>query len=172
VEWGVANVRAPQVWALGHTGQGIVVAGADTGIRWTHEALINQYRGWNGTTADHNYNWHDAIHILDPIDPCGPDSDEPCDGHDHGTHTVGTAVGGAGANQIGVAPGADWIGCRNMFASGVGIGVDFISTYAECFQFFIAPTDLSGENPDPSKRPHVIVNSWGCPEGCAPNSLK
>lgn len=25
----------------------------------------------------------------------------------------------------------------------------------------IAPTDLDGKNPDPSKRPHVIGNSWG-----------
>ena len=37
------------------------------------------------------------------------------------------------------------------------------STYTECFQFFIAPTDLAGQNPDPTKRPHVMNNSWGCP---------
>ena len=33
----------------------------------------------------------------------------------HGTHTIGTAVGDDGlGNQIGMAPGAKWIGCRNM----------------------------------------------------------
>ena len=42
------------------------------------------------------------------------------------------------------------------------------STYIECFEWFIAPTDLNGSNPDPAKAPHVINNSWGCPasEGC------
>src|SRR5262245_45306440 len=35
-EWGVQNVRAPEVWAMGYTGQGIVVANQDTGQRWTH----------------------------------------------------------------------------------------------------------------------------------------
>lgn len=47
-------------------------------------------------------------------------------------------------------------------------------TYTECFQFFIAPTDLSGNNPNPALRPHVMNNSWTCPpsEGCAANALE
>ncbi|MEP6645864.1 MAG: S8/S53 family peptidase, partial [Saprospiraceae bacterium] len=41
-------------------------------------------------------------------------------------------------------------------------------TYLECFEWFIAPTNLENENPDPTKSPDVINNSWGCPkvEGC------
>jgi subtilisin family serine protease len=172
IEWGVENVRAPEVWALGYTGQGIVVAGADTGVRWTHEALKSQYRGWDGMVADHNYNWHDAIDIPDPSDPCDPNSQVPCDGHNHGTHTVGTAVGdNLMGYKIGVAPGAKWIGCRNMIAAGVGFGAVF-DTYAECFEWFLAPTKLDGTAPDPTKRPHVIINSWGCPEGCTPETLR
>ena len=62
VESGVANVNAPAVWALGFTGQGIVIGNQDTGMRWSHNALKPKYRGWNGVTADHNYNWHDSIH--------------------------------------------------------------------------------------------------------------
>src|SRR5690242_17108680 len=62
VEWGVNDVHAPTLWSLGYTGQGMVVASADTGVRWTHAALKSHYRGWNGSTADHNYNWHDAVH--------------------------------------------------------------------------------------------------------------
>jgi serine protease AprX len=47
-------------------------------------------------------------------------------------------------------------------------------TYMECFQFFIAPTNLQGQNPDPTRRPHVMNNSWNCPpsEGCAHDTLK
>src|SRR5438045_1946981 len=88
----------------------------------------------------------------------------PCDDSGHGTHTTGTTIGDDGAgNQVGVAPGAKWIGCRNM---DQGNGTP--ATYTECFQFFIAPTDLSNSNPNPTLRPHVMNNSWGCPasEGC------
>ena len=170
VEWGVSKIRAPQVWALGITGQGVTVAGQDTGIRWTHNALKPHYRGWNGASANHNFNWHDAIH--DSIgNPCGNDSLAPCDDNGHGSHTVGTMVGDDGAgNQIGVAPGAKWIGCRNMDA---GNGTP--ARYNECAQWLLAPTDLSGNNPDPAKAPDIVSNSWGCPssEGCtAGNEVK
>ena len=166
IEWGVSNVNAPQVWSTYDvTGQGIVIAGQDTGVRWTHTALRNHYRGWNGSTADHNFHWWDAIHSdTGATNPCGINLSVPCDDHSHGTHTVGTIVGDdGGSNQIGVAPGAQWIACRNM-ESGIGSP----TTYAECFQFFLAPTDLAGLNPNPSLAPHVINNSWGCPpsEGC------
>ncbi len=166
IEWGVAKVRAPEVWALGYTGQGIVVAGADTGYQWDHPALKLQYRGWSGS-ADHNYNWHDSIHSGGGS--CGADSVAPCDDFGHGTHTMGTMVGDDGAsNKIGVAPGARWIGCRNM---NVGAGTP--ESYSECFQWFIAPTDLANLNPDPSKAPDVINNSWTCTsgEGCTDVSL-
>ena len=50
IEPGISQVHAPDVWALGHTGEGIVIANQDTGMRWTHNALKPQYRGWNGST--------------------------------------------------------------------------------------------------------------------------
>jgi subtilisin family serine protease len=162
VEWGVQNVNAPSVWAQGFTGQGIVIGDQDTGVRWTHAALKNHYRGWNGSTANHNYNWHDAIHSGGGS--CGANTTAPCDDSGHGTHTTGTTSGDDnGTNQIGVAPGAKWIGCRNM---DQGNGAP--ATYTECFQFMIAPTDLNGQNPNPSLRPHILTNSWTCPasEGC------
>ena len=161
-EWGVQNVNAPSVWALGFTGQGIVIGDQDTGERWTHNALKPRYRGWDGSTADHNFNWHDAIHTGGGV--CGPNTVAPCDDSGHGTHTAGTTVGDDGSgNQVGVAPGAKWIGCRNM---DQGTGTP--ARYTECFQFMIAPTDLSGNNANPALRPHVLNNSWGCPssEGC------
>src|SRR4030095_10871245 len=38
----------------------------------------------------------------------------------------------------------------------------------EALQWFIAPTDLANQNPDPALAPHVINNSWTCieEEGC------
>lgn len=170
VEWNISLVNAPQVWAAGVTGQGAVVGGQDTGYDWQHEALKAQYRGWDGHAADHDYNWHDAIHANDPHtlpgNECGFDSPQPCDDTDHGTHTMGTIVGGTDEDQIGMAPGAKWIGCRNM-EQGWGTA----ATYAECYEWFVAPYPSGGDpfsDGDPSKAPHVINNSWSCPpvEGC------
>lgn len=174
VEWNIALVNADDVWAQGYTGQGVVIGAQDTGYQWDHPALINHYRGWNGSTADHNYNWHDSIHANNPNtpsgNPCGFDVTAPCDDNGHGTHTMGTMVGDdGGTNQIGMAPGAEWISCRNM-EEGWGMP----STYSECYQWFIAPTDLTNSNPNPAMAPHVIGNSWGCPavEGCTdPNVM-
>jgi len=162
VEWNIRKINAPAVWALGYTGAGIVIGGQDTGFEWDHPALKEQYRGWNGISADHNYNWHDTVTSGGGI--CGANTLAPCDDYGHGTHTMGTMVGDdGGINRIGVAPGARWMGCRNM---NQGYGTP--ASYAECYQWFIAPTDLKGTNPDPSKAPHVINNSWSCPiyEGC------
>src|SRR5258705_10131579 len=87
IEWNVTKVKAPRVWALGFKGQGRVVAGADTGVQWDHPSLKAHYRGWNGTNANHDYNWHDATaaHSPTPVDP-----------HSHGTFTVSQMVGDDG----------------------------------------------------------------------------
>jgi serine protease AprX len=170
VETGVTYSHAPLVWTLGYTGQGVVVGGADTGYRWTHNAIKGKYRGWNGVTANHNYNWHDSIHSGGGI--CGANSIQPCDDNGHGTHTMGTVVGDdGGTNQTGMAPGAKWIGCRNM---DQGNGTP--ATYLECFEFYLAPYPLGGTpaQGDPNKAPDVTTNSWGCPasEGCSANTLQ
>jgi serine protease AprX len=165
IEPGITYTHAPDVWALGFRGETIVIAGADTGIRWTHNALKPHYRGWDGTNANHNFNWHDSIH--DSVgNPCGNDSPEPCDDFFHGSHTIGTAIGDdGGTNQIGMAPGAKWIGCRNM---DQGDGTP--ARYIECMEFFLAPYPLNctPNEGDPTKAPDITTNSWGCPasEGC------
>ena len=165
VEPGITYTHAPDVWALGFRGETIVIAGADTGIRWTHNALKPHYRGWDGVNANHNQNWHDSIH--DSIgNPCGNDSPEPCDDFFHGSHTIGTAIGDdGGTNQIGMAPGAKWIGCRNM---DQGDGTP--ARYIECMEFFLAPYPLNctPNEGDPALAPDITTNSWGCPasEGC------
>ena len=172
VEWNVQRVNADDVWALGYSGQGVVVAGQDTGYEWAHPALIGSYYGWNGVTATHDYCWHDAIHGDDPNtpagNPCGFDAAAPCDDNGHGTHTMGTIVGAAG---IGVAPGARWIGCRNM-EQGWGTP----ASYIECFEFFLAPYPVGGGplQGDPARAPQVINNSWVCPpaEGCPSDLLQ
>ncbi len=159
----LAAIHADDAWALGVTGEGIVVAGQDTGYDWTHPALRPHYRGWDGQNADHDYNWHDAW----------DGSAEPFDDDMHGTHTMGIVLGDDGAgNRTGVAPAAQWIGCRNMRR-----GFGNPGAYAECMEFFLAPYPHGGDpfaDGDVRRAPHVINNSWGCPdfEGCFPDTLR
>lgn len=163
IEWNISRVKAPDVWNLGYRGEGMVVGDADTGVQWDHPALKSHYRGWDGTNVNHDYNWQDlAEHSATPVDP-----------NSHGTFTASETVGDDGlGNQIGVAPGAKYIACRNMDANGTGSP----ASYMGCFQFFIAPYPVNG-NPnqgDPTKAPDSINNSWICPpsEGCSVNTLQ
>jgi subtilisin family serine protease len=170
--WGLDKIRAPEVWAQGITGAGVVIGHQDTGVEWTHPALKTQYRGWQGSDGNtvHSYHWFDAIDAvihpdLTAPNPCGWSSASPCDDHGHGTATLGIAVGDDGGDrQIGVAPGARWIACRNMDR-----GFGSPASYLAAFEWFLAPTDEKGQNPRPELAPHVINNSWSCPreEGCS-----
>ncbi len=147
VESNLTHIGADTVWGWGYRGQNIVVANIDTGVRYTHEALVNQYRGNNGGTFDHNYNWYD---------PYGDHPAAPADDNGHGTHTMGTMVGEGGGNSIGVAPGAQWIAARGCNTSDCTDAALLSSA-----QWIAAPTNLAGQNPDSNKRPHVVNNSWG-----------
>ncbi|HIC87928.1 MAG TPA: DUF11 domain-containing protein [Anaerolineae bacterium] len=161
--WNVQRLRADQVWAdFGIDGNGVVVATIDTGVEWTHPALLHAYRG--GPQGNHNYNWFDAT---------GESPDVPVDPHSHGTHTMGIIVGQDTSCSgelpcpftIGIAPGARWIAVRVFDASGYTSDLEL----HRGFQWILAPTDLNGENPDPSKAPDVVNSSWGATNIAKPN---
>ena len=151
--WGVTAVNADDVWQTGVLGENIIVANIDTGVEWTHEALQAQYRGG---ADDHDYNWYM------PTSGCAGEL-EPCDNDGHGSHTMGTMVGSThpttpltATEGIGVAPGAEWIACKGCESNSCSF-----EALLACGDWMVAPTDLNGENPDPSQRPHIINNSWG-----------
>jgi uncharacterized repeat protein (TIGR01451 family) len=153
VEENLSFINADDVWALGYTGQGVVLAANDTGLDETHPAIASHYRGClNPPTCsawNHNYNWWDAT---------GTYPTNPYDGYSHGTFVTGILVGDdGGANQIGVAPGAQAVHCKNMRDDGSGNQ----ATFSECFEWDLAPWDLNGENPRPDLAPDVVNNSWG-----------
>jgi subtilisin family serine protease len=149
--WGVERIGAPSVWAdWGVRGAGIVVASLDTGAHVSHTALLTAYRGWSSGGLNHDYNWYDAAGE--------PPSPVPLDGAGHGTHTLGTLVGGSagGFAGLGVAPGARWIAvraCPGFFCSDEALIAGA--------QWLLAPTAVDGSSPRPDLRPHMINNSWG-----------
>lgn len=149
--WGVAQVGAPSVWAdWGVRGAGIVVANIDTGVALTHAALLERYRGWSPGGVVNDYNWFDAAGQ--------PAASGPVDTTGHGSHTLGTMVGGAagGYSNLGVAPGARWIAaraCVGLFCNDAAL--------LTAAQWLLAPTNAAGLNPRPDLRPHIISNSWG-----------
>ncbi len=152
LEWGVASIRADEVWnTFGTRGEGIVVANVDSGVQYDHPELAALYRGKQPDgSVRHDYNWFDPAAIC----PVGLG---PCDNAGHGTHTMGTMVGDQG---IGVAPGVKWIAAKGCEGEGC-------SSFAllSSAQWLLAPTDAQGENPRPDLRPNVVNNSWGGDNG-------
>lgn len=149
IEWNLSKIRADQAWSRS-TGAGIVVSTIDSGARYTHQTLRNQYRGNLGGTFNHNGNW------KDPTGVCGA---APCDNTDHGTHVMGTMVGSdGGANQIGVAPGAKWIACKGCANNTACYGSHLMT----CAQWVLDPLSNGG-----SAQPDVVNNSWAGSAGDA-----
>ncbi|WP_461182453.1 S8 family serine peptidase [Virgibacillus kimchii] len=150
VEWNIERVNAPYVWEMGYDGSGTVVASIDTGVQWNHPALKDKYRGYDEETgeADHDYNWFDATEAVP----------EPYDDQGHGTHVTGTMVGSEkdGSNQIGVSPGAKWIGVKAFASDGTATDADLLAAA----EWILAPTDGDG-NTRVDLAPDIVNNSWG-----------
>ncbi|MEM3101709.1 MAG: S8 family serine peptidase [Candidatus Nitrosotenuis sp.] len=137
IEWNINRVRAPEVWAMGYKGTGVVVGSIDTGVDVTHPALSSRYRGGSNS-------WYDAVN----------GQANPYDDNGHGTHTIGTMVGDdGGTNQIGVAPGAKFISAKAC--SGGGSCAD--SWLLSAGQWIMDPDG----NPATPDYPVVVNNSWG-----------
>jgi subtilisin family serine protease len=61
-----------------------------------------------------------------------------------------------GANQIGVAPDAEWIE-----ADPLPDGGEHDQALLDAGQWIIAPTNLNNKKPKPQLRPNIVSNSWG-----------
>ena len=96
--WNIAAVHAPEMWQLGLTGKGVVVATMDTGVDLAHPDLRRKWRG--GANS-----W---------FDPHGEEA-VPYDALGHGTQAMGVIVGGS---ALGVAPDARWIAVKLYNADG------------------------------------------------------
>ena len=141
VEWNIARIKADSVWEMGYTGQGVILGNLDTGVDVTHPALQGKYLGYffdgvNGQTS-------------------------PYDDHGHGTHTMGTMVGGDGPgpfeDDIGIAYNAMFVAAKAFNSWGSGEE----SWILACFDWFASLVADSGINV------RVVSNSWGSSDNTA-----
>ncbi len=145
IEEGVASTRAPELWALGIDGSGAIVGDMDTGADGDHPAFADRYLGLRKPASQC---WFDPVTFTTfPVEFAWWGS--------HGTHTLGTMCGSDGSNQIGMAPGAEWI------AAGVIDRISIDRTIADAILAFQWFADPDGDPFTSDDVPAVVNNSWG-----------
>ncbi len=107
IAWGIDRIHAPEVWANGYTGEGVLVAVIDTGVNYNHLDLCDHLWDGGAEFPNHGYDFYN-------------DDNDPMDDNSHGTHCAGIACGdGTAGDQTGVAPDATLM-CLKVLSNGGG----------------------------------------------------
>ncbi len=129
-EWNISRIKADSCWVAGYTGTGTVIGIVDTGADTSHVALRGKWIIGG---------WYDAVNGLPG----------PYDDNGHGTQVLGIALGGDGqgpnADDIGVAPDANFIAAKGFNAGGSGQ----LSWLHNCLQWIAL------------QAPDVVIGAWG-----------
>ena len=130
-EWGRDLIKAPEVWAKGLTGDGIVVAVIDSGVDYNHPDLtgniwsnagetgvdaLGRNKASNGVDDDNN-GFVDDFRGWDFVN----NDNDPMDDNSHGTHIAGlVAAKKDGVGITGTAPTAKIMPLKILDSAGVG----------------------------------------------------
>ena len=130
-DWGRDLIKAPEVWAKGLTGDGIVVAVIDSGVDYNHPDLlgniwsnagetgvdaIGRNKASNGVDDDGN-GFVDDFRGWDFVN----NDNDPMDDNNHGTHISGlVAAKRDGVGITGTAPTAKIMPLKILNRTGVG----------------------------------------------------
>ncbi|MEZ2239592.1 S8 family serine peptidase [Microcoleus sp.] len=130
-DWGRDLIKAPEVWAQGLTGDGVVVAVIDSGVDYNHPDLTGNIwsnNGENGIDAQGRNKANNGIDddgngLVDDFrgwDFVNNDNN-PMDDNNHGTHIAGlVAAKKDGVGMTGVAPTAKIMPLKILDRSGSG----------------------------------------------------
>ena len=104
----ITKVNADDVWNMGYTGDGVVVAVIDSGVNYNHVDIANNLWDGGAEFPNHGYNTYDGNN--DPMDRFG-----------HGTHCAGTICGeGTSGTKTGIAPKATLMCVKSVSDEGTG----------------------------------------------------
>jgi subtilisin family serine protease len=107
-QWNVTKVNADDVWGMGYTGRGVVVAVIDTGVNYNHTDIANNM--WDGGTDYPNHGWDFVNNDNDPMDD-----------KSHGTHCAGIVSSyGTNGKQCGIAKEAKIMALKVLDENGHG----------------------------------------------------
>jgi subtilisin family serine protease len=128
-----ADLDAPEAWDVFRTASNVVVAIVDSGVRPTHEDLVENL-------------WHNPLDGTSGFNALTGQHD-PLDDNGHGTHLAGiiAAVGDNGRGIAGVAWRAQLMVCKFLDAAGNGYNSDAVA----CIEFAR------------SNGAHILNLSWG-----------
>jgi subtilisin family serine protease len=137
--WNIQIIMADSVWLnYGISGDGVILGNMDTGVDVTHPALSSKFLGY----------WFDGVN----------GQPTPYDDHGHGTHTMGTMVGGDGPgsqfpdqNDVGIAYNAKFVAAKAFDAGGWGQDPWILA----CYEWFVTLKADSGVDLK------IVSNSWG-----------
>ena len=108
----ITKVKADQVWELGYTGAGVVVAVVDSGVNYNHLDLADHL--WDGG-EEFPHHGYDIVN----------DDNDPMDDKGHGTHCAGTVLGdGTAGSLTGMAPEATLMCVKSIRGDGFGGAVN------------------------------------------------
>ena len=104
----ITKVNADDIWNMGYTGDGVIVAVIDSGVNYNHVDVADHL--WDGGEEfpNHGYNTYDG-------------NDDPMDRFGHGSHCAGTICGdGTSGTKTGIAPNATLMCVKSVSDEGTG----------------------------------------------------
>jgi len=162
IGWAIWHMDVYDAWNYpgeNTSGEGIVVGSIDAGVD-NYDLLVNHRS---------SYGWYDSYsNSLELNDQSGRGTVNTLVARvvmyfihsvliKQFQHSTGTVLGEDG---IGVAPGAQWIACK-----ACGRSVCSEMALLECGQWMACPTHANGTEPDCTKSPHVVINTWAAGQG-------
>ena len=104
----ITKINADDVWEIGYTGNGVIVAVIDTGVNYNHIDLADHLWDGGAEFPNHGYNTYD-------------NNNDPMDHFSHGTHCAGTVCGdGTSGTSTGIAPDATLMCVKALSDEGTG----------------------------------------------------
>ncbi|MBQ5856140.1 MAG: S8 family serine peptidase [Bacteroidales bacterium] len=138
----ITKVNADDIWTMGYTGEGIIVAVIDSGVNYKHVDVADHLWDGGAEFPYHGYNTYDG-------------NNNPMDKFGHGSHCAGTICGdGTSGTKTGIAPNATLMCVKSVSDEGTGTAHNINSgmEWAVEHNADVLSMSLGVTMPDPSEK--------------------